>query len=230
PWFAWPINFRVLTSLLLLVLFARADEFGQQLCSLKGEIVLSAPTQIICMKDMKIADGTRIITQGNPLSITAVGNINFGEPPAKGERPPKYPGARIFSFKAPAPQSRAGGPIYIYGNTAFGNLEIRNRGASEKDLSGEVAIEYVTRGKSYSQSVDVAPGTHVELIVNGYALKPSGTAKAAPGSEAESGAASVAAAPSTEKHPPKIHKKRIRKVRRPQEFQQPPQFPSFWHW
>jgi hypothetical protein len=225
----------VIVIFFLLISFAGADQLGQQVCNLKGEIVLSGPTEIFCMKDMKIADGTHIVTQGYPLTMTAVGSIVYGEPPAKGERPARYAGLRISSFKAPAPQSHAAGPIYIYGHTSFGNLEIRNRGASEKDLSGEVMIEYVTRGKSYTQTVDVAPGTKVDLVVNGFRLEPN-KGVAATVSESDASESARAASASDGKAvatnsppPPKAHKRPIRRPRPPARRYEPPPSP-YWIW
>jgi hypothetical protein len=152
----------VFTALIFFIFSAHAADLGNQTCNLSGKIVLSAPLKIFCMKDLKIADGTRIITQGYPVEITSIGDIHFGETSSE------HSGLQIISFKAPAPQSHAGGPIYIYGHTLSGTLEISNFGASEKDLSGEIAIECLAHAKGFRQSFRVAPETRVDLIVNGY--------------------------------------------------------------
>ena len=119
-------------NLLLFSFFLWAQEAPNN-CILSGNIVLSGPLQLFCMKDMRFAPGTQITTNGYELQITSVGDVFFGE----GSR-----GVKIISYAQPGVVGHPGGLIYIYAKTARGNLSIANFGATANDLSGSVAIEY----------------------------------------------------------------------------------------
>ena len=167
---------------IFLTFSAFADEGPIASCDLKKYLVLTAPTDIICQKDMHVEDGVHLITHGYPFRLTVIGEIFFGAPPSnkRGTPPPADPGLQILANSPRAKLVAAPGPIMIYAGVVHGFLKIVNTGPVEKDAS--VSLEFYKVAPGFAQEIAVPPRTQVDVIVNGsrakvylpdYSLKPS---------------------------------------------------------
>lgn len=130
--------------------FAQSDSEN---CELRGLIVLDSPTTIMCTKDLNVAAGTKIITNGNPLQILVGGTANFAD-------------LSITSYPETTPAGHEASPIYLYARLATGYLEINNRGSSANDMGGEVKLEY-TSVVDYDHTINVSETTVVDVTLNG---------------------------------------------------------------
>lgn len=117
-------------------------------CSIDQSLVLSAPTQVLCSSDLKIANGVSIEAGQNGLQIFAVGRIEFGHD---------------FKIVSKADSTQI---ISIYGRTAFGFLQIES--------STDVEMEFGSVSSDYQQDVKLEHGAEVRTIVAGQLLQLAG--------------------------------------------------------
>jgi hypothetical protein len=118
-------------------------------CAIDASFALQGPTQIFCDGDLRVKDGTEIVTNGQGLQIVAMGRVYFGT--AEGL------GLNI------AAQSENAGRVFIYARTASGQLNIDNQA---QQFGGDVEIEYGSQFR-YTQTVDAGPAAAVRTTVNG---------------------------------------------------------------
>jgi hypothetical protein len=130
-------------------------------CELSGQIRLESLTQIYCEKDLRIAAGTEIVTDGNSLQILVIGTMEIKK------------SLRILSFDKNSSGRHDAGQINVYARTATGYLEIRNGGATAQDSAGAIYLEYMST-KNYDHDLYVPATTRVSLMRNGYTTEPKG--------------------------------------------------------
>lgn len=122
-------------------------------CKLQGEIVLDAPTTIMCTQDLQVAPDTKIITNGFPLQILVGRNAHFAN-------------LSITSFPSTTPAGYEAAPIYLFARVATGNLQISNFGSSAQDMGAQVTLEY-TSVYDYDHTIAVNDTTVVDVTLNG---------------------------------------------------------------
>ena len=102
---------------------AMAEEVFET-CTIDGSIELKAPTQIFCDGDLKVKDGSEIVTNGHGLQIVALGRVNFGTEEGLG-----------LNITA---KSQNAGKVFIFAATASGTLSIDNKA---QNFGADVEIE-----------------------------------------------------------------------------------------
>jgi hypothetical protein len=131
-------------------------------CTLSGQIELKEATQILCMGDLNVADGTRILTHGQELQILAVGNLLIAGEVAV----PAPHGLDIVAENDDVmnwdDNTVPAGAVTVVAHTATGYLSIHN-------LDGAVTLEYMTT-QDYDHDIYVETATPVDILLNGYTV------------------------------------------------------------